>query len=92
MGDLVGAERALVSWARSERTGVRNLGELSNALDDADQREALDELQRMRYAGANSEGLGARLTRAFRSGFSWAKPAIASAEKSALPPLYPSKP
>ncbi len=89
MGDLAGAERALVSWARSEKAGVRNLGELSAALDDAGQRDALDDLKRMRYAGTNSEGLSARLTRAFRSGFSWTKPALASVEKSVLPPLYP---
>lgn len=90
MGDLVGAERALVSWARSEKAGVRNIGELIAALDDATQRDALDDLQRMRYAGAASEGLGARLTRAFRSGFSWTKPTSASIEKPVLPPLYPN--
>jgi hypothetical protein len=89
MGDLVGAERALVSWARSERAGIRNLGELIVALDNPGQREALADLQRMRYAGANSEGLGARLTRAFRDGFSWIKPRSDVAEISALPPLYP---
>jgi hypothetical protein len=89
MGDLVGAERALVSWARSEHAGIRNLGELIVALDDSGQREALADLQRMRYAGANSEGLGARLTRAFRDGFSWIKPGSDVAETSALPPLYP---
>jgi hypothetical protein len=89
MGDLVGAERALISWARSERAGIRNLGELIGALDDPGQRDVLADLQRMRYAGANSEGLGARLTRAFRSGFSWIKPGSTVAETSALPPLYP---
>jgi hypothetical protein len=89
MGDLVGAERALVSWARSERAGIRNLGELIAALDDPAQRDVVADLQRMRYAGANSEGLGARLTRAFRDGFSWIKPGSTVAETSALPPLYP---
>lgn len=91
MGDLVGAERALVSWARSEKAGVRNVGELGAALNDADQREALDALQRVRYAGAKSDGLGARLSRAFQSGFSWTKAASSSVEKPALLPLYPVK-
>lgn len=91
MGDLTGAERALVSWARSEQAGMLNLGGLSAALDDPAQREVLDELQRMRYAGASAEGLGARLTRAFRGGFSWTKPVSATAASSPLPPLYPSR-
>ena len=90
MGDLVGAERALVSWARSEKAGVRNLGELITALEDAGQRDALDDLQRSRYAGANSEGLGARLTRVFRNGFAWTQPASTSGEKPDLAPLYPT--
>ncbi len=91
MGDLTGAERALVSWARSEKAGILNLGGLSSALDDPVQREVLDELQRMRYAGASAEGLGARLTRTFRGGFSWAKPAADADHASPLPPLYPTR-
>ncbi|HET9032198.1 MAG TPA: BatD family protein [Dokdonella sp.] len=91
MGDLIGAERALVSWARSERAGVRNLGEIAAALEDPIQREVIDDLQRMRYAGVNSEGLGGRLTRAFRGGFSWTKSAVVAAETPALPPLYPEQ-
>lgn len=91
MGDLTGAERALVSWARSEKAGILNLGGLSSVLDDPGQREVLDELQRMRYAGASAEGLGARLTRAFRDGFAWARPAVEEAHASPLPPLYPTR-
>ena len=91
MGDLTGAERALVSWARSEKAGILNLGGLSSALDDPAQREVLDELQRMRYAGASAEGLGARLTRAFRGGIGWAKPVADLAQVSPLPPLYPTR-
>ena len=57
MGDLTGAERALVSWARSEKAGILNLGGLSSALADPVQRDVLDELQRMRgsklQAGVN---------------------------------------
>ncbi|HQV71597.1 MAG TPA: BatD family protein [Dokdonella sp.] len=91
MGDLSGAERALVGWARREKADILNLGSLATALDDPAQRAALDELQRMRYAGASAEGLGARLTRAFRGGFAWSKPAAASAPVSPLPPLYPGR-
>lgn len=89
MGDLVGAERALVAWARGERAGVRNLGELITALDSAGQCEALAELLRMRYAGATTEGLGARLTRAFRDGIAWRDAKTVAGEAPALPPLYP---
>ncbi len=91
MGDLSGAERALVAWARREKADILNLGSLATALDDPVQRAALDELQRMRYAGASAEGLGARLTRAFRGGFAWSKPAAASTPVSPLPPLYPGR-
>lgn len=91
MGDLSSAERALVSWARSEKAGILNLGGLSSAIDDPGQREVLDELQRMRYAGASGQGLGARLTRAFRDGFAWAKPVADAAQASPLPPLYPTR-
>lgn len=88
IGDLVGAERALIAWARAERADVRNLGELIARLEDPDQREVLDTLQRQRYAGATAEGLGARLTRAFRRGLTWTPPA-ATPTREALPPLYP---
>ena len=91
MGDLVGAERALVSWAKSERPGVRNIGELIAQLADEGQRDALEELLRMRYAGASSEGLGARLSRSLRSGFAWEKAEPVEAQSEALPPLYPDR-
>lgn len=91
MGDLVGAERALVSWARGERPGVRNLGELITALDNDQQREVLAQLLRMRYAGAATEGLGARLTRAFRDGIAWHDAKTVASEAPALPPLYPGQ-
>lgn len=89
LGDLVGAERALVAWARGARPEIRNLGELASVLDDNAQREALDELQRVRYAGANSEGLATRLSRAFGSGFGWHARSTGDTESSVLPPLYP---
>ena len=51
LGDLSGAERALVAWARHERADVRNLGELAMRLADDAQRTATSALQRARYAG-----------------------------------------
>jgi len=89
LGELAGAERALVGWARSERPDVRNLGELRERLDDPAQIEALLSLQRARYAGAAAQGVGAELTRAFKPGFAWRKTLRRDDRKSPLPALYP---
>jgi hypothetical protein len=89
LGELAGAERALVAWARSERPDVRNLGELALRLDSAPQTEALVALQRARYAGASKQGVGSQLERAFKPGLAWRKPAAPAEPKSALPTLYP---
>lgn len=92
LGEFAGAERELVAWARAERPGLHNLGQLATALDDMPQREALAELQRTRYAGASSAGLGARLQQAFRGGLSWRATARRGGEGgSTLPPLYPRR-
>jgi oxygen tolerance protein BatD len=89
LGELAGAERALVAWARSERPDVRNLGELAVRLDSPAQTDALAALQRARYAGASKQGVGSQLERAFKPGLAWRKPAAPSGQKSALPALYP---
>ncbi len=90
LGDLAGAERALVAWARSERSGVRNLGELAAAVDTDAQRSAAIALERARYAGQPAEGLATRLRQAYRAGIAWrAQPASRHAG-DALPALYPS--
>jgi hypothetical protein len=89
LGELAGAERALVAWARSERPVVRNLGELSALLDDAAQTDALAALQRARYAGGATRGVGTMLERAFKQGLAWRAPASPTKAKSALPALYP---
>jgi hypothetical protein len=89
LGELAGAERALVAWARTERPDVRNLGELSARLDDAAQTDALAALQRARYAGGTSSGVGTMLERAFKRGLAWRAPASPAKKKSALPALYP---
>ncbi|HEY6942177.1 BatD family protein [Dokdonella sp.] len=93
LGDLAGAERALVDWARSERADVYNLGQLAAQLADASQRDVLDDLQRSRYAGEGvAEGLAARLQRAFRGGLRWRVDDIRAARREdALPALYPER-
>jgi hypothetical protein len=90
LGDLAGAERALVAWARAECGDVRNLGELAERLTDSTQCETLADTQRARYAGAAFEGLAMRLARAFKGGFAWRDQPSARTEASALPALYPA--
>lgn len=91
LGEFAGAERALVAWARGERPGVRNLGELAARLDGADQREALAELQRVRYAGTSAHGLATRLQHAFARGLAWQATTAAHGAADALPSLYPPR-
>jgi hypothetical protein len=79
---------ALLAWAQAERSTLRNLGELAHALSAGPQREAIDALQRKRYGGAEESGLGDRLAAAFKTGFAWQPPELAS-NVSPLPPLYP---
>lgn len=90
MGDLVGAERALLGWARTQHSGIRNLGELGQLLESAEQRQAIDAMQRARYAGGDSDGVATRLARAFRAGLSFRQPANDVEPETALPPLYPT--
>ncbi|HJT98806.1 MAG TPA: BatD family protein [Rhodanobacteraceae bacterium] len=89
LGELAGAERALVAWARSERPDVRNLGELAARLDNGAQTESLAALQRARYADGPPQGVGTQLERAFKSGLAWRKAVAKSTRQSALPALYP---
>lgn len=79
---------ALLAWARAERPVLQNLGELARALSAGAQRDAIDALQRQRYAGTEEAGLGDRLAAAFRDGFAW-QPEGGADDASPLPPLYP---
>jgi hypothetical protein len=92
LGDLAGAERALVAWARNERADVRNLGELAARLADDAQRTATSALQRVRYAGESIDGIATRLQQAFRTGITWSDaPRRAASTADPLPPLYPTR-
>jgi hypothetical protein len=92
LGDLSGAERALVAWARNERADVRNLGELAARVADDAQRTATSALQRARYAGESTDGIATRLQQAFRNGIAWSDAAQRAASAAdPLPPLYPTR-
>jgi len=91
LGEFAAAERALVAWARAERSEVRNLGELARRLADERQRNALARLQAARYAGASSDGLGSLLNDAFKGGLAWASAASTRAAAEPLPALYPGR-
>lgn len=92
LGDLSGAERALVAWARNERADVRNLGELAARVADDAQRTATSALQRARYAGESTDGIVTRLQQAFRNGIAWSDAAQRAASAAGpLPPLYPTR-
>lgn len=91
LGEFAGAERALIAWARRERPDVRNLGELAARLEQGAQREALADLQRVRYAGGATQGLAMRLQTAFKNGLAWNDRAVRRSPEAALPALYPER-
>jgi hypothetical protein len=81
--------RRLLAWARAERPGLRNLGQVAEALASDEQRAAIARLQREQYAGVSAE-THLDLAAAFAKGFAWRVDDKAEAE-SPLPPLYPFK-
>lgn len=91
LGEFAAAERALVAWARSERSAVRNLGELAKGLGDPIQQGALADLQRTRYAGVPAQGLASRLRHAFQGGLGWCDEPARRVAVAALPALYPER-
>jgi len=89
LGDLAAAERGFVTWAREQRPDLHNLGATMAMLADDEQRAALSDLQRVRYAGVSIDGLGARLQRVFRPGIHWKSDGKARSAVADLPDLYP---
>ncbi|MCX7515071.1 BatD family protein [Frateuria hangzhouensis] len=79
---------ALLAWARAERAALGSLGALADALASDGQREAIEQLQRRRFAAGES-GPAPDLAAAFRRGFQWRAPA--SGDEPPVPPLYPFK-
>jgi hypothetical protein len=86
-GDLVRAEHALLAWARQARPGLRNLGDLSAALQPGRQPEAIDALQRARFSNGTADAAGLRA--AFKNGFDWRPVEGPGGTGGGLPPLYP---
>jgi hypothetical protein len=86
--DVAAQSHALLAWARAERPGLTGLGALAEALASAAQREAIEALQRRRFA-ADASGPSPDLASAFRHGFQWRE--APPGEESPLPPLYPFK-
>lgn len=84
--DPVSMERSLLQWARAIRPSIRTLGELSGALREGAQPDAIAALQRARFG--NGEAPGAVLRDAFAGGFDWKSSRMATADDG-LPPLYP---
>ena len=87
--DWPAAARALLTWGRSTRPELRNLGELARALDDPAQIAAIGELERACYGSGAVSGLAARLTQVFAEGPASAHSKALSAKISQLPALYP---
>lgn len=80
---------SLLAWARAERPGLQNLGQLSAELVLDTQREAIERLQRAQYAHHATSGAN-DLATVFANGFVW-RVEKASTDDSPLPPLYPFK-
>lgn len=86
-GDAAGSGQALLRWARETRPSVRNLGELAMALASPAQRQAIEGLQRARFAPGEAILDAQALRQAFEPGLAWARD-IAPVHED-LPPLYP---
>ena len=81
--------RRLLAWARTERPGLRNLGQVAEALASEEQRVAIEQLQREQYAGVTAERR-IDVAEAFAKGFVWRREDTSETD-SPLPPLYPFK-
>jgi BatD DUF11 like domain len=79
----------LLAWARAERPGLQNLGQLSAALASDSQRAVIEHLQRQQYAGASTND-AIDLAATFAQGFVWRRESESDGD-SPLPPLYPFK-
>lgn len=82
---------SLLAWARTERSSLRHLSDLSAALDSPQQREAIAQLQRARYAGVGEGPDTETLETTFRDGLAWRAQTKPGAVDTALPPLYPDQ-
>ena len=86
VGDLGEVADALCAAAGP---GVDDLDAVRGLLADGDQREALDMLQRARWARGDGTAARQALREAFKRGPSWKKDAAKDRADAGLPPLYP---
>lgn len=88
--DVPACERALLEWARAARPQLKNLGALHDALGDAPQCAALEQLERVRWKGGDAQAACAAVAQAFQRGFVWREARHGKARAGdGLPPLYP---
>jgi len=83
-GDLGDVGHVLSAMARPP---ARDIDELRERLDDPAQRDAVDALQRARWAGGDGAAARRQLRAAFARGPRWKSSPTAT--PSPLPPLYP---
>ena len=90
LGELAGAERALIAWARSERPDVRNLGELAGTPDKIPRSTMRSPRCSARVTRARRRRASARSSSArSRAASRGASAASRRKDKSPLPALYP---
>jgi hypothetical protein len=89
--DWSAAANALVAWTNARGANVRNLGGVALLLADTQQVAAIDDLQRVLYAGHAAKNLGETLSATFRDGPRLRNDRATAAKKPVLPPLYPHR-
>jgi hypothetical protein len=89
-GDLAQVGRILLERGRQVQPEVRNLGDLAWRLQDAEQREAIAQLERERFGSGSNGKLGGMLTTAFAKPLDFA-PSSTPERANVLPDLYPRR-
>ncbi len=83
-GDFAEVADALCALARPP---AQDLDDVRERLDDADQRDALDAMQRARWGGGDGVAARSQLRSAFKRGPAWRRSVESGPQP--LPPLYP---
>jgi hypothetical protein len=89
-GDWPAAAKSLLAWAKSERPGLNNLGQLADALAEDEAAHAVRELDRACYGQAAAADLAVRLQSHLRKSLPW-KRAASGMQDSVLPALYSAR-
>lgn len=83
-GDFAEVADALCALARPP---AQDMDDVRQRLDDAEQRDALDAMQRARWGGGDGVAARSQLRSAFKRGPAWRRPLESGPQP--LPPLYP---